>query len=952
MKSKRKQQRKNNRNSNLPGFIALVVLTTTAIFFSHFNMFQKLDYRLYDFILGLSEEIETNEKIVLLDIDDESLGRIGAWPWTRDIIGNVLIRMKEFGANNTVFDIEYLSPSSKGVNDNLEATVNETFANGEQQISQSVSQFAASIENGETTKYNAQQKSAQLVSNQIDGILYEMQRDITSDFSMDYDDYFARCIQFFGDTSLTVNFRNLAIKRDPEELLYTRNRFLLDNVDDPLNLIQAGNLYSTREEDETIERSFTPAMHRFVSRGSGVGFTNVVVDRDGIRRRVELLNYYDGKYAAQLAFAPLIKILDIKSFERKERSLILHDAKIPESDERQDIKIPLDKHGRMLINWIHSNYYNSFRHVPVYMLYNLDLAEKLILDNLLKIQEADLSSLAEEDADYLLNAAYFTDEYKTLVKNKSRILLKCRGFSEDGTPIKGGLSNSDYSVYFFARKDFFHNLKEFTDSLTTIRNSQSVPEIEELVTSVNNFLKDEELLRSELKDSFCLIGNCATSSTDLGVTPFIKRYANLGTHANVANTILQQKFITEVDSVWGVAVCSVLILLILLLTFRMTPGRKNLFGLIYIIIPLAAFACLMIMFRIYVPAVVPFLLCLTVYFFQLTINFRAVNADKKFLQSTFGAYVAPAIVNEIIRNPESAKLGGENKNITALFSDVKTFSSFTEIINNEEGESNGAVRLVSILNDYLGALSDAIMSCNGTIDKYVGDEIVSFFGAPVNDSEHAYHSCIAAIKMRQAEQQFNEENKTKLPVIAETGEPFYLHSRIGINTGRMVVGNMGTNQKLNYTVMGNNVNLASRLEGTNKAYNSWIICSDSTWKEADSGIHKGEIISRKLDYVRVVNVNKPVQIHNILGLKSELGADQIEAAALFNEGMKFYLNGCNTPEFQKSVEDLKTAYAYFKKARDCYPLDGSSEVFMKRCSTFIKKGIPPVWDGVYTMKQK
>ena len=90
MKSKRKQQRKNNRISNLPGFIALVVLTTTAIFFSHFNMFQKLDYRLYDFILGLSEEIETNEKIVLLDIDDESLGRIGAWPWTRDIMGNVI----------------------------------------------------------------------------------------------------------------------------------------------------------------------------------------------------------------------------------------------------------------------------------------------------------------------------------------------------------------------------------------------------------------------------------------------------------------------------------------------------------------------------------------------------------------------------------------------------------------------------------------------------------------------------------------------------------------------------------------------------------------------------------------------------------------------------------------------------------------------------------------------
>ena len=151
--------------------------------------------------------------------------------------------------------------------------------------------------------------------------------------------------------------------------------------------------------------------------------------------------------------------------------------------------------------------------------------------------------------------------------------------------------------------------------------------------------------------------------------------------------------------------------------------------------------------------------------------------------------------------------------------------------------------------------------------------------------------------------------------------------------------------------MGNNVNLASRLEGTNKVYNSWIICSDTTWQAADSGIHKGELIARKLDYVRVVNVNKPVQIHNILGLKSEMDPAQVEAAALFNEGMRYYLMGSDTPEVKKNVEELKTAYAYFKKAKECYPADGSSEVFMKRCSMYIKKGVPAIWD-VYTMTSK
>ena len=170
----------------------------------------------------------------------------------------------------------------------------------------------------------------------------------------------------------------------------------------------------------------------------------------------------------------------------------------------------------------------------------------------------------------------------------------------------------------------------------------------------------------------------------------------------------------------------------------------------------------------------------------------------------------------------------------------------------------------------VGVLSDAIMNCHGTIDKYVGDEIVSFFGAPVDDPLNAYNACIAGIRMKQAEVIYNEEHKDELPIHPITHTPFLLKSRVGINTGDMVVGNMGTQKKLNYTVMGNNVNLASRLEGTNKAYDSWIMCSESTWLEANSGQTEGLLAARQLDCVRVINVEKPVQIYSIAGLKSEL----------------------------------------------------------------------------------
>ena len=206
--------------------------------------------------------------------------------------------------------------------------------------------------------------------------------------------------------------------------------------------------------------------------------------------------------------------------------------------------------------------------------------------------------------------------------------------------------------------------------------------------------------------------------------------------------------------------------------------------------------------------------------------------------------------------------------------------------------------------------------------------------------------------MLQAEAKYNEEFRDSLPINKQTGEPFLLHSRVGINTGYMAVGNMGTLEKMNYTVMGNAVNLASRLEGTNKVYGSWIMCSDSTWIAADSGENKGKLVARKFDCVRVINVKKPVQIHNILGLREELPEEQIRAAEIFNEGMEWYLKGSTTPDIPKDMGDFDRALELFRKAKETYPGDLSSGEFIRRCENFKANGIDGPWDGVYTMESK
>ena len=262
-----------------------------------------------------------------------------------------------------------------------------------------------------------------------------------------------------------------------------------------------------------------------------------------------------------------------------------------------------------------------------------------------------------------------------------------------------------------------------------------------------------------------------------------------------------------------------------------------------------------------------------------------------------------------------------------MFSDIKSFSSFSELVTPEQ--------LVNILNEYLGALSDNILEHSGTIDKYIGDSIVSLFGAPIRIENHAYAACAAAIRMKQTEGEFNRKHML-------TGDvPRELYTRIGINTGDMIVGNMGTSLKKNYTMMGDNVNLASRLEGVNKVYGTWILCSEQTWKEADYGEHKGEIVVRKLDRVRVVGKTVPVQLYNVIGFRSEVSSNQLEEIELFHEALDLYLN-----------RKFNEAGKKFIQANAMLPEDQAALVFAERCKSYMQKGIPDNWDGIMNLTSK
>jgi class 3 adenylate cyclase len=292
------------------------------------------------------------------------------------------------------------------------------------------------------------------------------------------------------------------------------------------------------------------------------------------------------------------------------------------------------------------------------------------------------------------------------------------------------------------------------------------------------------------------------------------------------------------------------------------------------------------------------------------------------MRQAFSTYLSEDVVEEIISDPARLQLGGVNRHMTALFSDIKGFTGIAEMLTPNH--------LVDLLNYYLSTMSDIILEQKGTIDKYQGDSIVSFFGAPMELEDHALRACTAGIIMKRIE---NDVNK----YVLEKGiSPSPLLTRIGVNTGEMVVGNMGTQKKMNYTIISNAVNLASRLEGVNKVYGTWILASDSTIQET-----KGKLLTRKLDRVRVVGINEVVRIHEILEVKAEASDALFEQVYLFHKAFDLF-----------EERNWKDAEAAFNQVLQAYPNDGPSKHFIERCRQYMEYPPADDWDGSFQITEK
>ncbi len=311
------------------------------------------------------------------------------------------------------------------------------------------------------------------------------------------------------------------------------------------------------------------------------------------------------------------------------------------------------------------------------------------------------------------------------------------------------------------------------------------------------------------------------------------------------------------------------------------------------------------------------------YSWSTFLHFYQSNKEKKKIKGTFSRYLAPSIVNDLLKNPDKVRLGGEKKNITVFFSDVRDFTSISEKLTPEQ--------LTHCLNKYMTMMTDTLFEHQGTLDKYIGDAMVAYWGAPVEIENHAYWAVKGAIQMIERLPSINEEFKKE-------GFPLFKHG-IGLNTGECSVGNMGSNQIFSYTALGDNMNLGARLESLCKFYGVQLNISEYTKKAIPPELAK-EFIFRTLDKVKVKGKENAVTIYEVLHPGHPLYSEK-NALEKYETAFQLYL----TQKFAEATE-------IFRQLHEKFPEDKSFERMLHICEDFLEVPPPPGWDGTYTHKSK
>ncbi|RUO39360.1 adenylate/guanylate cyclase domain-containing protein [Aliidiomarina taiwanensis] len=426
-----------------------------------------------------------------------------------------------------------------------------------------------------------------------------------------------------------------------------------------------------------------------------------------------------------------------------------------------------------------------------------------------------------------------------------------------------------------------------------------------------------------LEGKIVLLGTSAPGLMDLRSTSVGAVFPGVEIHANVLAGMLQMSFRSEPGYSLAITVLTLFVLGLLMTWLYPRLRAVQLIGLSLFLLGTIVTGNMYAWHQgLVLPIASVILLTALMTVWHLTLNFWRESHAKKQVADQFGMYIPPELVKDIVASPEAQDMAGQEKELTVLFSDIRGFTTFSEKIPPAE--------LTQVMNRLLTPVTQAIHAHQGTIDKYMGDAVMAFWGAPLSDEKHALHAVEGALAMQEALTEINRE-------FVQEGKQA-LAMGVGIHTGLMNVGNMGSSFRMAYTVLGDNVNLGARLESLTKNYGVDILISEITQQKiAPTGL----FLLRKVDKVRVKGRFAPVEIFQLLGKKEQLN-EQVQAmVASFENALSIY-------EQANFAEALQA----FQQHLGLYPDDQVAQLYLIRCENYLSTPPPDNWDGVFTHKEK
>jgi adenylate cyclase len=446
----------------------------------------------------------------------------------------------------------------------------------------------------------------------------------------------------------------------------------------------------------------------------------------------------------------------------------------------------------------------------------------------------------------------------------------------------------------------------------------------------------------QFKDAIVLIGPVDPLLQDLAPTPLDDvAVPRVGVYGNALKTILSGQYLVRIPQ-W--AYFGIVFGLTFLATgLAIAGGARGLLAKLVAVVAIGGygFICfhLFAQSHIVLPMTAPLGAALSTSFAGVIWQLIVEEKQKGRIKNMFGTYLSPELVSRMVESAEDPKLGGHEEVITAYFSDIQSFSSFSEMLPPD--------RLVELMNEYLTACTDLVQEEGGTLDKYIGDAVVAIYGAPIALPDHAFRACVATQRVQLRIAELRDKWK------GESGQwPEVVHNlraRIGLNTGPAIIGNMGSRSRFSYTMMGDNVNLAARMESGAKSWGAYTMCTEATKAACEQ--HGGDrVVFRPLGRIVVMGRSQPVPVYEITGLREHLTTQTFDCLGLFAQGLEKYY-----------ARDWDGAIKAFQQSARTEPLvpgraagvkSNPSLVYLDICQHFKQEPPPESWDGVYVMKEK